>query len=127
MGSADESAVVQDGEHVVAELAFGWRDVDFDAVLEVEQVFGALALPEERVERAEQVGALWGGQAISLLGTQAVQFALIWWLTVETGSAVVLASATLVALLPRALAGAFIGTLVDRWSRWRVMLVAESG
>lgn len=69
---------------------------------------------------------LWGGQALSLLGTQAVQFALVWWLTVETGSALILASATLVALLPRAIAGAFIGTLVDRWDRRRVMLAADS-
>ena len=35
-----------------------------------------------------------GGQAVSLLGSQAVQFALIWWLTLETGSAAVLAAAT---------------------------------
>lgn len=68
---------------------------------------------------------LWGGQALSLLGTQAVQFALVWWLTLETGSAAVLASATLVALLPRAVFGAFIGTLVDRWNRRHVMLVAD--
>lgn len=68
---------------------------------------------------------LWGGQAISLLGTQAVQFALVWWLTVETASAAVLASATLAALLPRAVLGAFIGTLVDRWSRRLVMLVSD--
>ncbi len=68
---------------------------------------------------------IWGGQALSLLGSQAVQFALIWWLTVETGSAVVLASSTLVALLPRAIAGALIGTLVDRWSRRWVMVVSD--
>ena len=36
---------------------------------------------------------IWGGQAVSILGSQLVQFALIWYLTVETGSATVLASA----------------------------------
>ena len=30
---------------------------------------------------------IWGGQALSLLGTMSVQFALIWWLTRTTGSA----------------------------------------
>ncbi len=68
---------------------------------------------------------LWSGQAMSLLGTQAVQFALIWWLTVETGSATILAMATLLALLPIAFLGPFIGPLIDRWSRKRVMFFAD--
>ena len=36
---------------------------------------------------------LWGGQALSLVGSQAVQFAIIWWLTLDSGSATVLAMA----------------------------------
>jgi DHA3 family macrolide efflux protein-like MFS transporter len=44
--------------------------------------------------------AIWTGQAFSLFGSQLVQFALVWWLTQKTGSATVLAGATLVALLP---------------------------
>ena len=60
---------------------------------------------------------IWGGQAISLLGSMLVQFALIWHLTVETGSATVLATASLVGLLPQVLFGPIIGTLVDRWNR----------
>ena len=39
---------------------------------------------------------IWGGQALSILGSQLVQFALIWYLTVTTGSATVLATASLV-------------------------------
>lgn len=69
---------------------------------------------------------IWGGQALSLLGSQLVQFALIWYLTVETGSATVLATASLVGLLPYVVFGPIIGTLVDRWDRRRVMLVADS-
>jgi DHA3 family macrolide efflux protein-like MFS transporter len=69
---------------------------------------------------------LWSGQALSLIGTQAVQFALIWWLTAETGSATILATATLVALLPIAVLGPFIGPLIDRWSRRKVMFFADS-
>ena len=49
---------------------------------------------------------MWGGQAFSLLGSQLVQFALVWWLTVTTGSAAVLATATTVALLPHDLSWA---------------------
>ena len=68
---------------------------------------------------------LWIAQAGSLLGSMAVQFALIWWLTATTGSAAVLATATLVGLAPQILLGPVIGALVDRWSRKAVMLVAD--
>ena len=69
---------------------------------------------------------IWGGQALSLLGSQLVQFALIWYLTVETSSATVLATASLVGLLPYVAFGPIIGTLVDRWDRRKVMLIADS-
>lgn len=68
---------------------------------------------------------LWSCQALSLLGSQAVQFALIWWLTAETGSAAVLATAAVVGLLPQVLLGPVIGTFVDRWNRKQIMLFAD--
>lgn len=67
-----------------------------------------------------------GGQALSLLGSQLVQFALIWHLTVKTGSATVLATASLVGLLPQVILGPLVGTLVDRWNRRWIMLLADS-
>jgi DHA3 family macrolide efflux protein-like MFS transporter len=70
--------------------------------------------------------AIWTGQAFSLLGSMLVQFALVWWLTQQTGSATVLAMATLVALLPGIIIGPFAGALVDRWNRRTVMMVADS-
>jgi DHA3 family macrolide efflux protein-like MFS transporter len=69
---------------------------------------------------------LWSGQAISLVGSQAVQFALIWWLTATTGSATVLAAATFVGILPQALLGPIIGAWVDRWDRKRIMFLADA-
>lgn len=69
---------------------------------------------------------LWSGQAVSLLGTQAVQFALVWWLTVETGSPGILALATLLALLPRALGGPAIGAWVDRLDRRTILFAADA-
>ncbi|GJM44927.1 MAG: MFS transporter [Gemmatimonadota bacterium] len=68
---------------------------------------------------------LWTGQTLSLLGSAAVQFALIWWVTKETGSATILATATLVGLVPQVVLGPVIGALVDRWSRKTIMLVAD--
>lgn len=69
---------------------------------------------------------VWTGQVFSLLGSGLVQFALVWWLTQTTGSAVVLASATLAAILPQIFLGPFAGALVDRWNRRLVMIVADS-
>ncbi len=65
------------------------------------------------------------GQALSLFGSSLVQFALVWYLTQETGSATILATATLVAMLPQILLGPFVGALVDRWNRRLVMVVAD--
>jgi DHA3 family macrolide efflux protein-like MFS transporter len=69
---------------------------------------------------------IWTGQAVSLLGSQMVQFALIWWLTKTTGSATVLTTASLVGLLPSVILGPFVGALVDRWNRRRILLIADS-
>ena len=69
---------------------------------------------------------IWTGQAISLLGSQMVQFALIWWLTTTTESALVLTSASLVGLLPSVVLGPFVGALVDRWNRRRILLISDS-
>ena len=69
---------------------------------------------------------IWAGQALSLVGSQAAGFALVWWLTERTGSGVVLATASMVAMLPQVLLGPFIGALVDRWDRRWIMLVADS-
>jgi MFS transporter, DHA3 family, macrolide efflux protein len=70
---------------------------------------------------------LWAGQALSLFGSQAVQFALIWWLTLKSGSAAVLTTAALVGLLPQVVLGPVIGTLVDRWNRKTIMLLSDAG
>ena len=69
---------------------------------------------------------IWIGQAFSILGSQFVQFALIWYLTRTTHSATVLAMATLVGMLPQIIFGPVAGALVDRWSRRKVMLIADS-
>jgi DHA3 family macrolide efflux protein-like MFS transporter len=69
---------------------------------------------------------IWSGQALSLAGSQASQFSLVWWLTLETGSPAILSTATLLALLPAVVLGPAIGALVDRWSR-RVTMVAADG
>jgi DHA3 family macrolide efflux protein-like MFS transporter len=66
---------------------------------------------------------LWMGQALSLLGSQLVQFAIIWYLTQATNSATTLATASMMGLLPQVLLSPFIGTWVDRGNR-RLLIIA---
>ena len=70
---------------------------------------------------------IWGGQAMSLLGSRLVQFALVWWMTETTGSETVLTLATAMSYIPMIFLAPFAGALVDRWSRRRVMIVADGG
>ncbi|MBN1640100.1 MAG: MFS transporter [Anaerolineae bacterium] len=70
--------------------------------------------------------AIWGGQQVSLIGSMLGGFALVWWMTESTGSATVLATASLVQMLPQIVLGPLVGALVDRWDRRRVMVVADT-
>lgn len=69
---------------------------------------------------------MWAGQAVSLIGSSLVQFALVWWITRTTGSATVLATASLIAILPRVILAPFAGAWVDRLNRKVVMIIADS-
>jgi DHA3 family macrolide efflux protein-like MFS transporter len=69
---------------------------------------------------------LWIGQAFSLLGSQLVQFAIIWYLTLETNSATALAIASLMGLLPQVILSPFIGTWVDRGNRRAILISADA-
>jgi DHA3 family macrolide efflux protein-like MFS transporter len=69
---------------------------------------------------------IWIGQAFSLVGSALVRFALIWWLTEQTGSATVLTTATMVSMLPFIGLAPFSGALVDRWNRRWVMVISDA-
>ena len=68
---------------------------------------------------------IWAGQTLSLVGSALVSFALIWRLTEQTGSAAVLATASIAARLPAIALGPVVGALVDRWRRRYVLIVAD--
>lgn len=69
---------------------------------------------------------IWVGQAVSMIGSQMVGFAIAWWLTKETGSAAVLVTMAIFGTIPGVVLGPFIGALVDRWNRQRVMILADT-
>jgi len=66
------------------------------------------------------------GQAFSLVSSSIVQFSIIWWITLETGSALALTLASVVGLLPQAVIGLFAGVWIDRLNRKIIMIVADS-
>ncbi|MDR2947925.1 MAG: MFS transporter [Prevotella sp.] len=70
---------------------------------------------------------IWTGQALSLLSSAIVQFAIIWWITIQTGSASTLAMASIAGILPQIVLGAFIGVWVDRWDRKKIMIFSDLG
>jgi len=68
----------------------------------------------------------WFTQALSLFGSGLASFALVWWITESTGSATVLATASLAALLPGILLGPLAGALVDRLNRKWVIIFSDA-
>lgn len=70
--------------------------------------------------------AIWLGQVISLITSSIVQYAVIWELTVRTKSAAILSLASLVGFLPMALFSPFIGGIVDRFDRKKIMILSDS-
>lgn len=68
----------------------------------------------------------WVGQMVSILGSSLVQFTLVWWLTRETESATVLATASMFALVPEIIVQPFAGVIVDRLNRKRIIIIADA-
>ncbi len=69
---------------------------------------------------------IWTGQLISILSSAVVGYAIIFWVSIETGSAETLAIAAIASLLPQSVLGMFIGVYIDRWNRKLVMILADT-
>ncbi|MCK4313657.1 MFS transporter [Candidatus Bathyarchaeota archaeon] len=67
----------------------------------------------------------WSGQLVSLLGSSIAQFVIIWWITLETGSALYLSIASFLGLVPMVILTPFTGVLVDRWNRKALIGIAD--
>jgi len=65
------------------------------------------------------------GQTVSLVGSSAVQFAMIWWMAKETASPMMMSMAGLVAFLPQLILGPFAGVWIDRMRRKYVVIAAD--
>jgi DHA3 family macrolide efflux protein-like MFS transporter len=80
---------------------------------------------EEQVKWQKKFYTISVGQAISLIGSSAVQFALIWWLAIKSDSAIILSLATLLIYLPYVVLGPFAGVWIDRLKRKKVIIFAD--
>ena len=82
-------------------------------------------LSEIDVQNYKQFKRLWFGQIISLLGSEIVQFALIWWITIETESAFLLSLSMFLAFIPAIIIGPFAGVLVDKWDKKKLIVITD--
>lgn len=65
------------------------------------------------------------GQAISMLGSSGVQFALIWWLAEKTASPLIMGLSGFVAFLPMAILSPFAGVAADRYNRKLISIMSD--
>ena len=66
------------------------------------------------------------GQAISMLGSHGVQFALIWWLAEKTSSPLILGISGIVAYLPMSLFSPIAGIAADRYNRKFISIFSDT-
>ena len=60
-----------------------------------------------------------------MFGSTVVGFALAWYLARETGSATILSTAMMVNFIPMIILGPFIGPLIDRWNRKKILIYSD--
>lgn len=65
-------------------------------------------------------------QGITLLGSTIVSFAVIWHVTLNTGSGIAVAGITITTYLPQALIMLYGGVLADRYPPKRIIILADS-
>jgi len=91
-------------------------------------------MPGQRVSLSGRLGnltgmqavvTLWIGQLVSLAGTGMTRFAMTIWVWQQTERATAVALIWVAAIAPAVVLGPAAGTLVDRWNRKTVMIVAD--
>lgn len=73
------------------------------------------------------IAFIWAGQAVSMVTSYAAGYAMVWYVTETTGSALMLAAMTICAMLPIGLLSPLGGVLADRVNRKAIMIGADLG
>lgn len=83
------------------------------------------AEPPIPVHWRRNVALFLGGQTISLFGSMIVQYAAMWYVTLETRSGVAVAIYAVIAFLPQGIVSIFGGVLADRMNRRILVMLAD--
>lgn len=73
----------------------------------------------------KKVGLFLTSQAISLFGSSLVQYAIIWYITLQTQSGVMTTIATLCGFIPQVLISLFAGVWADRYNKKLLIILAD--
>lgn len=65
-------------------------------------------------------------QTVSLLGSSLVQYAIIWYITINTSSGLMLSISTVCGFLPQILVSPFAGVWADRYNRKSLIMISDS-
>ncbi len=78
----------------------------------------------EKISNQSYLGYIWImiSQFVSLIGSQIVSFAVIWYLTIETGSTLILSAASIANIVPMIIVSPIAGVVADRLDK-NVMLI----
>ena len=68
----------------------------------------------------------WTGQLFSILGSSITHFVIIWWITITTGSILILSIASFIYILPMTLIIPIAGVLADKLSRKKIIITVDS-
>lgn len=71
------------------------------------------------------IAVIWAGQAVSMITSYAAGYAVVWYVTESTGSALMLSIMTIAVMLPVGLISPFGGIVADRHNRKAIMIVAD--
>lgn len=72
-----------------------------------------------------RIACFLSGQAVSLFGSSLTQFAIVWYITLETSSGIMITLSTLCSFLPQILISLFAGVWADRHNRKHIIIIAD--
>ena len=73
----------------------------------------------------QKAGLFLTSQAVSLFGSSLVQYAIIWYITLETQSGAMTTLATLCGFIPQVLISLFAGVWADKYSKKLLIILAD--
>lgn len=75
---------------------------------------------------SKQIALFLTAQTISLFGSSLVQYAIIWYIALSTGSGAMMTIATLSGFLPQIFLSFFAGVWIDRYDRKKIIMLSDS-